>query len=127
MLFTWKLNKANLKHIFLSIYISIYRSVCLSTGISVSQLTHRDGVRMSTSRAFLVPVLHRSNLHVSVDSHVNKVSTHDRFWGKNWSDLPQMGQIRDSFRSDFSTVQFGADLTHSERKCDIYEEVQSSM
>lgn len=37
------------------------------------QSTQGGGVRYSTSRAFLHPVLHRSNLHVGVNAHVNKV------------------------------------------------------
>ena len=38
-----------------------------------------------------------------------------QMWAQSWSDWPQMGQIRDFFRSDFSRfwiVPFGANLTH---------------
>jgi len=47
-------------------------------GVSATQVNHRNVVRMSTSRAFLQPVLSRTNLHVSVKSHVTKVFIKDR-------------------------------------------------
>ena len=50
----------------------------ISVGVALSQANHRDGVRMSTSRAFLHPVLDRDNLHVAVDSRVNKVSCYSQ-------------------------------------------------
>ena len=43
------------------------------SGVSESQVNHREGIRMSTSRAFLHPVLHRNNLHVSVNSRVTRI------------------------------------------------------
>ncbi|KAL8613593.1 hypothetical protein ACOMHN_022012 [Nucella lapillus] len=42
-------------------------------GVAQLQFTLSDGVRYSTSRAFLYPVLHRNNLHVVTDAHVTKV------------------------------------------------------
>lgn len=42
-------------------------------GVSRSQVTQGSGVRYSTSRAFVHPVLHRPNLHVITNTHVNKV------------------------------------------------------
>ncbi|XP_070179795.1 glucose dehydrogenase [FAD, quinone]-like isoform X2 [Littorina saxatilis] len=42
-------------------------------GVVLTQATAADGLRSSTSRAFLYPVLHRTNLHVADDSHVTKV------------------------------------------------------
>ncbi|KAL8613592.1 hypothetical protein ACOMHN_022011 [Nucella lapillus] len=42
-------------------------------GVLVTQATAADGLRYSTSRAFLYPVLHRENLHVVTDAHVTKV------------------------------------------------------
>ncbi|XP_076442479.1 glucose dehydrogenase [FAD, quinone]-like [Babylonia areolata] len=42
-------------------------------GVAHIQSTAADGLRYSTSRAFLYPVLHRENLHVVTDAHVTKV------------------------------------------------------
>ncbi|XP_076442799.1 uncharacterized protein LOC143281473 [Babylonia areolata] len=42
-------------------------------GVAHVQATAADGLRYSTSRAFLHPVLHRENLHVVTDAHVTKV------------------------------------------------------
>ncbi|KAL8613591.1 hypothetical protein ACOMHN_022010 [Nucella lapillus] len=42
-------------------------------GVAQLQFTLSDGVRYSTSRAFLYPILHRKNLHVVTDAHVTKV------------------------------------------------------
>nr|XP_018902436.1 PREDICTED: glucose dehydrogenase [FAD, quinone]-like isoform X1 [Bemisia tabaci] len=43
------------------------------TGINYAQATIRDGLRCSTSKAFLRPIRNRSNLHVSMFSHVEKI------------------------------------------------------
>ena len=47
--------------------------VCVCVGVVQTQATAADGLRFSTSRAFLYPVLHRDNLHVADDAHVTKV------------------------------------------------------
>ncbi|XP_025092328.1 glucose dehydrogenase [FAD, quinone]-like isoform X1 [Pomacea canaliculata] len=46
-------------------------------GFSRVQATQKNGVRYSTSRAFLHPVLDRSNLHVGVNAHVTRVLIED--------------------------------------------------
>ncbi|XP_025092332.1 glucose dehydrogenase [FAD, quinone]-like [Pomacea canaliculata] len=46
-------------------------------GFSRVQSTQMNGVRYSTSRAFLHPVLDRSNLHVGVNAHVTRVLIED--------------------------------------------------
>jgi choline dehydrogenase-like flavoprotein len=43
------------------------------SGFSRSQGTIRDGLRCSTSKAYLRPVRHRDNLHISTKSHVEKI------------------------------------------------------
>lgn len=43
------------------------------TGFSRAQGTVRDGLRCSTAKAYLRPVRHRDNLHVSLRSHVQKI------------------------------------------------------
>lgn len=43
------------------------------TGFSRSQGTIRDGLRCSTAKAYLRPVRHRDNLHVSLNSQVEKI------------------------------------------------------
>jgi glucose dehydrogenase (acceptor) len=43
------------------------------TGFSRSQGSLRDGLRMSTAKAYLRPIRHRSNVHVSLKSHVEKI------------------------------------------------------
>jgi choline dehydrogenase len=42
-------------------------------GIHYPQTTIADGVRASTSRMYLWPVMDRENLHVVVHAHVTKV------------------------------------------------------
>jgi Na+/proline symporter len=49
--------------------------VLILIGVVLTQATAADGLRYSTSRAFLYPVLHRKNLHVLDDSQVTKVET----------------------------------------------------
>lgn len=43
------------------------------TGFSRSQGTVRDGLRCSTAKAYLRPIRHRNNLHISLRSHVEKI------------------------------------------------------
>lgn len=43
------------------------------TGFSRSQGTLSDGLRMSMAKAYLRPIRHRENLHVSLKSHVEKI------------------------------------------------------
>lgn len=43
------------------------------TGFSRAQGTIRDGLRCSTAKAYLRPVRHRDNLHISLKSHVEKI------------------------------------------------------
>ncbi|XP_061179543.1 glucose dehydrogenase [FAD, quinone]-like [Saccostrea echinata] len=43
------------------------------TGFFYGQETVRNGERWSTAKAFLRPVMHRSNLHVSTNSHVTEI------------------------------------------------------
>ncbi|KAK7504982.1 hypothetical protein BaRGS_00004010 [Batillaria attramentaria] len=47
-------------------------------GVYLTQATAADGLRYSTSRAFLYPVLHRQNLHVAVNAQVTKVVFKDK-------------------------------------------------
>lgn len=43
------------------------------TGFSRSQGSIRDGLRCSTAKAYLRPIRHRDNLHISLKSHVEKI------------------------------------------------------
>lgn len=43
------------------------------TGFSRAQGSVRDGLRCSTNKAYLRPIRHRDNLHVSLKSHVEKI------------------------------------------------------
>lgn len=43
------------------------------TGFSRAQGTIRDGLRCSTAKAYLRPVRHRDNLHITLRSHVEKI------------------------------------------------------
>jgi glucose 1-dehydrogenase (FAD, quinone) len=43
------------------------------TGFSRSQGTLREGLRSSTNKAYLRPIRHRQNLHISMMSHVEKI------------------------------------------------------
>lgn len=43
------------------------------SGFSRAQGTVRDGLRCSTNKAYLRPIRHRDNLHVSLKSHVEKI------------------------------------------------------
>lgn len=45
-----------------------------TSGVVLTQATAADGLRWSTSRSFLYPVLHRTNLHIVVNAHVTKVT-----------------------------------------------------
>jgi len=42
-------------------------------GFMVAQGTLRRGARCSTAKAFLRPIRHRNNLHISMNSHVLKI------------------------------------------------------
>lgn len=46
------------------------------TGFSRAQGTLKDGLRMSTAKAYLRPVRHRENLHISLRSFVEKILIH---------------------------------------------------
>lgn len=46
------------------------------TGFSRAQGTIRDGLRCSTAKAYLRPIRHRDNLHISMRSHVEKILIH---------------------------------------------------
>lgn len=43
------------------------------TGFARSQGTLKDGLRMSTAKAYLRPVRHRENLHISLKTFVEKI------------------------------------------------------
>lgn len=43
------------------------------TGFARSQGSLRDGLRMSTAKAYLRPIRHRENLHISLKTHVEKI------------------------------------------------------
>jgi len=43
------------------------------TGFSRAQGSVREGLRCSTAKAYLRPVRHRNNLHISLKSHVEKI------------------------------------------------------
>lgn len=43
------------------------------SGFSRSQASVRDGLRCSTAKAYLRPVSHRNNLHISLNSQVEKI------------------------------------------------------
>lgn len=45
-----------------------------SQGFMMAQGTIRRGARCSTVKAFLRPIRHRSNLHISMNSHVLKIN-----------------------------------------------------
>ncbi|XP_043675678.1 glucose dehydrogenase [FAD, quinone]-like [Vespula pensylvanica] len=44
-----------------------------STGFTVAQMASKDGVRVSSADAFLRPMRHRRNLHISLNATVTKV------------------------------------------------------
>lgn len=46
------------------------------TGFARAQGSVRDGLRCSTSKAYLRPIRHRDNLHVTMKSHVEKILIH---------------------------------------------------
>lgn len=43
------------------------------TGFALFQFTMRRGMRCSAAKAFLRPVRHRPNLHISIYSHVTRI------------------------------------------------------
>lgn len=45
-------------------------------GFARSQGTLKDGLRMSTAKAYLRPASHRQNLHISLQSFVEKILIH---------------------------------------------------
>lgn len=47
-----------------------------STGFMIAQMTAKNGVRMSTARAFIRPARHRPNLHIILNATVSKVLIH---------------------------------------------------
>lgn len=49
-----------------------------STGFMIAQMTAKNGIRMSSSRAFLRPVLDRPNLHVMLNTTATKVLIHPK-------------------------------------------------
>ena len=50
-----------------------YELMFIDAGFMYAQGTVRDGTRCSTNKAFLRPVRHRSNLHISTNSYVLKI------------------------------------------------------
>lgn len=44
-----------------------------STGFTVAQMASKDGVRVSTSDAFLRPMRNRRNLHIALNATVTKI------------------------------------------------------
>ena len=70
----WKLEmhgilKKDHTFIYYNVFCNLY-----SKGFGRDQVTQKLGVRWSTYKAFIEPVLHRSNLHVSQYSIAEKVS-----------------------------------------------------
>lgn len=49
-----------------------------STGFMIAQMTSKNGIRMSSSRAFLRPVQDRPNLHIMLNTTVTKVLVHPK-------------------------------------------------
>jgi glucose 1-dehydrogenase (FAD, quinone) len=49
----------------------------VQSGFAWSHGTLRDGLRCSTAKAYLRPCAHRKNLHISLDSFVEKILIHD--------------------------------------------------
>lgn len=49
-----------------------------STGFMIAQTASKNGIRMSTSRAFIRPVQDRHNLHVMLNTTVTKVLVHPK-------------------------------------------------
>lgn len=47
-----------------------------STGFMIAQMTSKNGVRMSTARAFLRPAQNRPNLHILLNTTVSKILLH---------------------------------------------------
>lgn len=45
----------------------------LQSGFSLSHGTLRNGLRCSTSKAFIRPIVHRENVHITLRSHVEKI------------------------------------------------------
>ena len=65
-----------------------------SSGFMHSQSTTRRGARCSSNKAFLRPVRHRKNLHISMRSFVHKVMINPgakRAWGVKYA---KKGKIR---------------------------------
>jgi len=52
----------------------VYIATLCTTGLMHSQATSSYGRRISAARAFLLPVAHRTNLHIATLSHVHRVS-----------------------------------------------------
>lgn len=48
------------------------------TGFTVAQFTQKQGARQSSSKAFLHPVRHRSNLHVIVNATATRIITENK-------------------------------------------------
>lgn len=44
-----------------------------TTGFMIAQMTSRNGIRMSSARAFLRPARNRPNLHILLNTTVSKV------------------------------------------------------
>lgn len=49
-----------------------------STGFMIAQTTSKNGIRISTARAFIRPIQDRSNLHVMLNTTVTKVLVHPK-------------------------------------------------
>uniref|UniRef100_A0A1B6C821 Glucose-methanol-choline oxidoreductase N-terminal domain-containing protein n=3 Tax=Clastoptera arizonana TaxID=38151 RepID=A0A1B6C821_9HEMI len=66
------------------------------TGFTKSHGTLKDGFRCSTAKGYLRPVKKRKNLHISLNSQVEKILFHDTEYGKLATDvvLKKFGQIK---------------------------------
>lgn len=49
-----------------------------ATGFMIAQMTAKNGIRMSSARAFLRPVQDRPNLHILLNTTVTKVLIHPK-------------------------------------------------
>lgn len=77
-------------------------------GFSQTQGTIRDGLRCSTAKAFLRPTAHRPNLHIALNSFVEKVlidSTTSRAYGVRFS---RGSELRDVYASREVILSAGA-------------------
>ena len=77
-------------------------------GFSQTQGTIRNGLRCSTNKAFLRPVAHRRNLHISLNTFVEKLLIDPRTKRAYGVRFSRDGQIRDVFASKEVILSAGA-------------------